>query len=317
LGLHMHNDSGCAVANTVMGVVAGARHVQGTINGIGERTGNADLVQVIPALKVKLGLDVLGEGSLSGLREVSRCVFEMLGAQPHPYQPYVGEFAFAHKAGVHADAVLKAPEAYEHIDPAVVGNSRRIVVSELSGSSNLVSYAREMLGLDLPKTDERLKRALTEIKAKEREGYAYDSAPMSALLVIMKHLGLWSQRVNIDYWKVITEGGTSIAIIKTNSHIEAAEGVGPVAAVDQALRRALEREYPELAAVKLTDYRVLIPGEAKDTQSVVRVTVEFSDGERKWKTMGVSANVVDASVKALVDGLDYYLQTRNQPPRQG
>ena len=314
LGLHMHNDSGCAVANTVMGVVAGARHIQGTINGIGERTGNADLVQVIPALKLKLGLKVLQEGSLRDLREVSRCVYEMLGVQPQSYQPYVGEFAFAHKAGVHADAVLKTPEAYEHIDPTLVGNTRRIVVSELSGSSNLVSYAREMLGLDLQKTDERLKRALTEIKAKEREGYAYDSAPMSALLIIMKHLGLCSQRVNIDYWKVITEGGSSIAVIKTNSHIEASEGVGPVAAVDQALRRALEREYPELAAVRLTDYRVLIPGEAKDTQSVVRVTVELSDGERKWKTMGVSANVVDASVKALVDGLDYYLQTRNQPP---
>ncbi|MEM3795133.1 MAG: citramalate synthase [Thermoprotei archaeon] len=308
VGLHMHNDSGCAVANTLMGVVAGARHIQGTINGIGERTGNADLIQIIPAVRLKLGLDALAESSLTRLREVSRCVYEMLGAQPHPYQPYVGEYAFAHKAGVHADAVLKAPEAYEHIDPSLVGNSRRIVVSELSGSSNLVSYARELLGLDLSKSDERLRRALAEIKLREKEGYAYDSAPMSALLIIMKHLGLWSQRVDIDYWKVITETGSSIAVVKTNSHVEVSEGVGPVAAVDQALRRSLEKVYPELAAVRLTDYRVVIPGEAKDTKSVVRVTVEFTDGEKKWRTMGVSANVVDASVKALVDGFDYYLQ---------
>lgn len=308
LGVHMHNDSGCAVANTLMGVVAGARHVQGTINGIGERTGNADLVQVLPALKLKLGFEVLREGSLQRLKELSRRVCEMLGANPNPYQPYVGEFAFAHKAGVHADAVAKAPAAYEHIDPALVGNSRRIVVSELSGSSNLTLQLKELFGLELSKQDPRVRAALEEIKLKEKEGYSFDLAPASAALIAMKHLGVHRELIGLEYWKVITEPATSIAVVKANSQLEVSEGVGPVAAVDQALRRALEKAHPELAAVRLVDYRVMIPGEAKHTQSVVRVTVELTDGEKSWRTMGVSANIVEASVKALVDGLDYYLQ---------
>lgn len=308
VGLHMHNDCGCAVANTIMGVVAGARHVQGTVNGIGERTGNADLIQVVPALRLKLGLDVLGDVPLSRLRQVSSLVYEMLGSQADPYQPYVGEYAFAHKAGVHADAVMKTPEAYEHVDPALVGNARRVVLSELSGSSNLLGYVKEVLGLELSKKDQGVRRALADIKEREKHGYAFDTAPASAVLIIMRRLGKYTALINVDYWKVVTEASSSLAVVKINGHVEVAEAVGPVAAVDQALRKALEKEYPQLAAVKLVDYRVLIPGEVKHTQSVVRVTVEYTDGRTTWRTMGVSANVVDASLQALVDGLDYYLQ---------
>lgn len=309
IGVHMHNDSGCAVANSIMGVVAGARHIQGTINGIGERTGNADLIQIIPGIALKVGLNLAkGTESLAKLRYVSRTVANILEMQPNPYQPYVGENAFSHKAGVHADAVMKNPRAYEHIDPSLVGNRRNIVISELSGSANLLNYARDVIKLDLDKRDERLKKVLAEVKEREKEGYSFDVAPMSAILILMRGLGMYRELIKLDYWKVISEPSMSIAVVKANSNLEVAEGVGPVEAVDKALRKALRRDFPSLDKVTLTDYRVILPGEIKNTESVVRVTIEFSDGKEKWRTMGVSANVIEASVKALVDGFDYYLQ---------
>lgn len=308
VGLHMHNDSGCAVANTIMGVLAGARHVQGTINGIGERTGNADLIQVIPNLTLKLGFKALkGVDSLKRLREVSRLVYEAAGLSPNPYQPYVGDYAFAHKAGVHVDAVLKNPTAYEHIDPELVGNSRRFIVSELSGASNLIAHLREV-GIIVDKSDPRVRRALLRIKELENRGYSFDLAPASAILIALRELGMYRDLIRLEYWKVIDEGDRSLAVVKVNGQLEASEGVGPVHAVDLALRRALQRVYPELASVKLTDYRVVLPSEVKNTESIVRVTSEFTDGERRWRTIGVSTSVVKASIEALVGGLDYYLQ---------
>lgn len=310
VGLHMHNDSGCAVANTIMGVLAGARHVQGTINGIGERTGNADLIQVVPNIVLKLGLRALkGVESLRKLKEVSRLVYELSGLQPNPYQPYVGDYAFTHKAGVHVDAVLKNPRAYEHIDPELVGNARRFVVSELSGSSNLVAHLTEV-GVKVDKSNEGVRRALARIKELENRGYSFDLATASAILIALRELGLYEELINVEYWKVIDEGERSLAVVKVNGQLEVAEGVGPVHAIDVALRKALQRVYPELRMVTLVDYRVVLPSEVKNTESLVRVTAEFTDGLRRWRTVGVSTSVIKASVEALINGLDYYLQLR-------
>ncbi|QKQ99688.1 citramalate synthase [Metallosphaera tengchongensis] len=308
LGVHMHNDTGNAVANSLMGVVAGARHVQGTINGIGERTGNADLIQIIPSLLLKMGFKVLrNPDGLKRLKEVSSALYELAGIHPNPYQPYVGDNAFTHKAGVHADAVMKNTRAYEHIDPSIIGNQRKIVISELSGTANLVNYL-DRLGLKLEKKEEKLKRALQTIKELEAKGYSFDLAPESALLVVLKELGYYEKLIDMKYWKVINENGLALAVVKVNSRIEAAEGDGPVNAVDNALRRCLVKDFPELESVKLTDYRVVLPGEIKNTESVVRVTIEFTDGKNTWRTEGVSQSVIEASIMALVDGLDYYLQ---------
>lgn len=311
LGIHAHNDIGCAVANSLMAIKAGARHVQGTINGIGERTGNADLIQIIPTLVLKMGFNVLkGRDSLRKLREVSRIVYEILGLPPNPYQPYVGDNAFAHKAGVHVDAVMKVPRAYEHVDPLLVGNDRKFVISELSGTANLVSYLQG-IGIVVDKKDERLKKALNKIKELETKGYSFDVGPASAILITLKELNMYTNYINLEYWKVINENnGLSIGIVKVNSQLEVAEGVGPVNAIDRALRMALQRVYPEIGEVKLIDYRVILPSEVKNTESVVRVTIEFTDNKMNWRTEGVSKSVVEASVMALVDGLDYYLQLK-------
>ncbi|MDT7861200.1 MAG: citramalate synthase [Saccharolobus sp.] len=313
IGIHAHNDIGCAVANSLMAVKAGARHIQGTINGIGERTGNADLIQIIPTLILKMNLNALnGYQSLKKLREVSRLVYEILGIPPNPYQPYVGDNAFAHKAGVHVDAVMKVPRAYEHIDPSLVGNDRKFVISELSGTANLVSYLQK-LGIIVDKKDERLRKALNKIKELEAKGYSFDVGPASAILIVLKELGYYENYINLEYWKVINENnGLSIGIVKVNSQLEVAEGVGPVNAIDKALRIALQRVFPEISNVKLIDYRVILPGEIKNTESVVRVTIEFTDGKINWRTEGVSKSVIEASVMALIDGLDYYLQLKKR-----
>ncbi|HII47655.1 TPA: citramalate synthase [Pyrobaculum aerophilum] len=320
LGAHMHNDIGCAVANTLMAVAAGARHVQGTINGIGERTGNADLVQILPSLELKMGLRVLREEAppvkFAKLREVSRFVYEALGLQPNPYQPYVGEFAFAHKGGVHADAVMKVPRAYEHIDPQLVGNRRVFVVSEMAGGASVVLKAAEVLGLALNKRDEAVRRALEEIKMLEKEGYSFDVAPASAMLILLRHLGLYRERFRILEWRVVTgPAEASYAVVKVlvegRTMLEAGEGVGPVHAIDVALRKALVGAFPELSDVQLRDYKVILPTAVKSTESVVRVVSEFTDGERIWRTTGVSSNIVMASLMALRDGYDFVLQTNS------
>lgn len=307
IGLHMHNDSGCAVANSIMGVLAGARHVQGTINGLGERTGNADLIQIIPNLQLKLGFRVIEDKNLTKLKYISKLVYELSGVHPNPYHPFVGDNAFSHKAGVHADAVMKNTRAYEHIDPELVGNSRKIVISEVAGTSNLVNYL-ERIGVEIDKKDERLKKALKRIKELENKGYSFDLAPASAVLIVLKELGLYEKFIDLQYWKVINEDNLAVALVKVNSQLQASEGVGPVHAIDMALRNALQKIYPEISEVMLTDYRVVLPGEIKNTESLVRVTIEFSNGKENWRTEGVSTSVVEASVMALVDGLDYYLQ---------
>ena len=306
VGSHMHNDIGCAVANTLMAVEAGARHVQGTVNGIGERTGNADLVQVIPSLELLMHRETIGTEKLKLLREVSALVYDLVNMQHDPYQPYVGANAFAHKGGIHADAVRKNPAAYEHINPELVGNTRSVIVSELSGAGNMLMLAEEH-GIRIDKGDPRLKKALQKVKEMEQEGYSFDLAPASAMLVLLGELGLYKEFINLDYWKVLSENEVTMAVVSGGGATEVSEGEGPVNAIDNALRKEFVRKYPELEEVQLTDYRVVLPGSVKNTASVVRVVVEFSSNGKRWRSTGVSKNIIKASVKGLLDGLNYYL----------
>ncbi len=316
LGLHMHNDSGCAVANTLMGVLAGASHVHGTINGIGERTGNADLCVLIPNLELKMKIKALkNPEGLKMLKRLSKLVYELAGLQPNPYQPYVGDNAFAHKAGVHVDAVLKNPKAYEHVPPESVGNVRKVTVSELSGAANLVSWAKQELGLVLDKKDPAVRRALKRIKELESRGYSFDNATASALLILLEELGIRPKFFEVEDWRVISEGGLeketkSWSVVKVSNgeaHVEAAEGVGPVEAIDKALRKALEKLAPEASNVRLIDYRVHLPKASKHTESDVRVEITFTDGKSFWTTTSVSRNIIEASLEALLQGIEYHL----------
>jgi 2-isopropylmalate synthase len=308
----MHNDMGCAVSDTIMGVEAGATHIQGTINGLGERTGNADLVQIIPSLQLKLGCRVLKPDSLPKLKAASLLLYELSGLAPNPFQPFVGSNAFAHKGGIHSDAVLKDPSAYEHINPELVGNARRIVISELSGASSLVGYAKK-LGIGISKSDARVKEALGKIKELERSGYSFDLAPESAILVLAQHLGLYKRFISVDYWKVISESGLNVAVVKANGMLGVAESSGPVGAIDAALRKASKKFYPEIDSVSLADYRVVIPGKVTSTDSTVRVTIELTDGKSSWHTMGVSNNIIEASMEGILDGMNYYLWKSKNP----
>ncbi len=302
VGLHMHNDIGCAVANTLMGVLAGARHIQGTINGIGERTGNADLVQILPTLAFKMNFKVLKSiESFKKLKEVSQLVYRLTGLEPNPYQPYVGEYAFAHKAGVHVDAILKNPRAYEHIDPSIVGNSRIVVVSELSGASNIVALLKDF-GIDFSKRDERIRKALTKIKSLEKQGYAFNIAPASAALVVLRELDLKRDIISRYSWTIFTDStGVSIAIVNLNEINDRAMDIDAIAALRKAFEGVVKRLLPEYETVKVVSFSInLLP------DGVYRATVRFSDGFQSWSTQGVSMNIIDAFGKALIDGIEYY-----------
>jgi len=306
IGLHMHNDIGCAVANTLMGVVAGARHVQGTINGIGERAGNADLVQVLPTLAFKMNFKVLKDlESFKKLREVSQLVYRLTGVEPNPYQPYVGEYAFAHKAGIHVDAVLKNPRAYEHIDPSVVGNNRIIVVSELSGVSNIIALLKD-LGIDLNKRDERIRKALMKIKSLEKQGYAFNTAPASAILEVLRELGVKRNIISRYSWTIFTDStGASIAIVNLNEINDRATDIDAITALKKAFEEAVRRLLSNHNTVKTSSFSVLLLPDG-----AYRVTVGFTDGFQTWATQGVSMNMIDALIKALIDGIEYYSVVR-------
>ena len=327
IGLHMHNDSGNAVANTLMGVLAGASHVQVTVNGIGERTGNADLCIVVPNLELKMGVRALrNPEGLRLLKRLSRLVYELAGLEPNPYQPYVGDYAFAHKAGVHIDAVLKNPRAYEHIDPELVGNERRFAVSELSGAANLVAWARQELGLELDKRDPAVRRALERIKRLEALGYSFENAVASALLILLEELGLRGKPFEVRLWRVMSGGeewgsAKSWAVVKLargeTEEIAAGEGGGPVHAIDEALRAALKRLLPEAGDIRLIDYRVHLPRASKHTASEVRVEITFTDGRDTWTTTAVSQNIIEASLRALVEGVEYHVIKERLRARRG
>ncbi len=320
LGIHAHNDSGNAVANTIMAVVEGARHVQGTVNGIGERCGNADLVQVLPALVLKMGLralrtDAPREEQLRGLTALSRHVYKLLNMPENPYQPYVGSRAFSHKGGIHIDAILKEPRSYEHLDPELVGNYRRIAISELSGRAALLNEAKK-LGLEVDKDDPALARALEEIKRLEAEGYSLEDSDATIGLILMRNMGLKTDLLDVVYWSVDVsreESGEveSIAdvIVKFGDQVRhgRGRGVGPVHALDSSMRSAAGRLAEELSKVTLVNYKVSVVDSVEGTASKVRVYVEFSDGRRRWATTALSRNIVEASLNALVDGYNYIL----------
>lgn len=314
LGAHMHNDSDTAVANTIVAVKEGAVQVQGTINGYGERSGNANLCSVIPNLKLKLGIDCVSDRSLAMLTEVSHFVAEIANLVPQVNQPYVGLSAFVHKAGVHADAVQKQSRSYEHIEPEKVGNKRRILVSELSGKSSIVFKAEEF-GLDLKKDDKKIGSILKKLKDLEHEGYQFEGAEASFELMVRKIIGQHKKAFNLKGFKVVVEKhdgkmvseATIRLTVKGKEEHTAALGDGPVNALDNALRKALEQFYPVLKEMHLTDYKVRIINPETATGAKTRVLIESSDDEDTWGTVGVSENIIEASWQALVDSIEYKL----------
>jgi 2-isopropylmalate synthase len=322
IGIHTHNDSGLAVANTLAAVEAGARHIQGTINGLGERCGNADLVQVLPALILKMNYDALKtrmprEEKLKKLRNIATYVAEASGIPLSPYHPYVGEYAFSHKGGVHIDAVLKEKKAYEHIDPSLVGNLTRYIVSDQAGRAAILQEALEM-GLKLSKDNPAITKSLQEIKSMEAEGYKFDNATGSIRLIILKSLGYNIDRLKIISWRTLVEKGPTdrveaIVTLQLNGDIVhgVGNGVGPVHALDLALRDAILRRLPYLEKVKLVNYKVSVVDAANGTGAAVRVFIEFTDGEKSWACTAYSRNILEASLKALIDGYTYKLITHD------
>jgi 2-isopropylmalate synthase len=318
LGIHCHNDCELAVANSVAAVEHGCVQVQGTINGFGERCGNANLVSVIPTLQLKGGIHCVSAAQLKKLAEVSHFVYELANLEPNKRQPFVGQSAFAHKGGLHVAAVQKNAETYEHIDPAVVGNAQRVLVSDLSGRSNLL-YKAQKFGIDLESNKPAVVALLQELKELEARGFAFEGAEASFELLMQKALdGERARYFRLIGFRVIdekrVEGEPSIAeatimLEGPDGQIEhtAAQGNGPVNAIDRALRKALQKFYPEVEQVRLIDYKVRVLGAGEGTEAVVRVLIESGDEHERWGTVGVSHNVVEASWQALVDSMDYKL----------
>ncbi len=313
IGIHAHNDSDCAVASSLVAVEAGAGQVQGTINGYGERCGNANLVSIIPALKLKMGFPVVSDEQLERLTETSHFVADVVNAAVWTHAPYVGRSAFAHKGGMHVAAVEKAPQTFEHVDPAKVGNEGRIVVSELSGKGAVVRKAQE-LGLQLEGDDARVACVLRRLKSREHEGYHYEAADASFDLLLREELAPHEPLFRLESFRVIVEkredGHTVVeATIKVHVAgeriISTAEGNGPVNALDSALRQAIVSKYPHLADIELVNYKVRILDETKGTGAVTRVLLDASDGEESWGSIGVSENIIEASWEALVDSIEF------------
>ncbi len=313
LGVHVHNDAGCAVANSLVAVEAGAFQVQGTINGYGERTGNADLVPIAANLSLKMGIQALPNGSLERLTELAHYVAEVANLTPDSHQPYAGRYAFTHKAGLHTSGVARFAEAYEHVPPDAVGNRRGVVASDLGGRSTLQMKAAE-LGLQLHGS--AVPGLLEELKAREARGYTFEVADASLELLIRRHDGWRQPFFEVESYRVHVEqreGQEPLAeaTVKVRAggtrHIESAEGHGPVGALDNALRKALTNEYPELQHITLEDYRVRVLDENVGSGATVRVLIDTSNGQHEWTTVGVSDNIIEASWEALVDGYLYGL----------
>ncbi|MBW4656179.1 MAG: citramalate synthase [Kaiparowitsia implicata GSE-PSE-MK54-09C] len=333
LGIHTHNDSGTAVANAIAAVIEGAQMVQGTINGYGERCGNANLCSLIPNLQVKLGYRCVSDEQLALLTESSRLISEIANLAPDDHAPFVGQSAFAHKGGIHVSAVERNPLTYEHIQPEHIGNLRRIVISEQAGLSNVLAKARSF-GIDLQKDDPACREILQHLKSLEHEGYQFEAAEASFELLMREALGQRPNFFDIKGFQVRCDmlpinGGSSDALatikvaVSGDEYLEAAEGNGPVAALDAALRKALVNVYPAIAHFHLTDYKVRILDSGAGTSAKTRVLVESSNGQQRWTTVGVSPNIIEASYQAVVEGLEYgllkqrvcHLFEREEPPR--
>ncbi|NWF52386.1 MAG: citramalate synthase [Nitrospirae bacterium] len=316
IGIHAHNDSDCAVANSLVAVVSGASHVQGTINGLGERCGNANLCSVIPDLQIKLGINCISNEQLKRLRDVSRFVNEIANLRHFKRQPFVGDSAFAHKAGIHVSAIRKRPETYEHIKPELVGNSQRVLISDLAGKSNVLRKAEEF-GIHLDADSPQVQDMVTTLKNLENEGFQFEGAEASFELLMKKSLGLHRRFFDLIGFRVIVEkrkeGEEPISeatiMVRVGGRIEhtASTGNGPVNAIDNALRKALDKFYPELKHVVLHDYKVRVLTTGKGTSAKVRVLIESGDEEKRWGTVGVSENIIEASYQALVDSIEYKL----------
>ncbi|MBW4694905.1 MAG: citramalate synthase [Lyngbya sp. HA4199-MV5] len=323
LGIHTHNDSETAVANAIAAVMQGACMVQGTINGYGERCGNANLCSLIPNLQTKLGFSCISADQLEQLTETSRFVSEVVNLAPDDHAPFVGLSAFAHKGGIHVSAVERNPLTYEHIEPERVGNRRRIVISDQSGLSNILSKARSF-GIELNKQDPTCRQILTHLKTLESEGYQFEAAEASFELLMREALGQRHKPFEVKGFQVHYnmlpdsngDRATSLATVKLsvsgNEILEAAEGNGPVSALDAALRKALVSVYPEIDTFHLTDYKVRILDGTAGTSAKTRVLIESSNGHQRWTTVGVSGNILEASYLAVVEGLEYGLLLQNQ-----
>ena len=313
IGIHCHDDTGCAVANSMAAVMAGGRHVQGTLNGLGERTGNCNLTTVIPNLQLKQGFTCLPEGRIERLTAVSHHVAEVLNRPLNPQAPYVGASAFAHKAGLHVSAIARAKDAYEHVDPELVGNGTRFVVSEMAGRATIQMKATE-LGLDMD--GPAINSVIDDLKRLEHEGYHFEAADAS-LELLMRRAGGWQHEFfRVESMRVITDEtpagdfsteATVKVWIGDQRHVHTAEGNGPVNAIDTALRAALTVAYPQLTKVHLTDYKVRILDGTTATGAITRVLIDATNGSRTWTTIGVSANIIEASWRALEEGIVYSL----------
>ena len=319
LGIHTHNDGGTAVANAIAAVLAGANMVQGTINGYGERCGNADLCSVIPNLQLKLDYQCIPAESISQLTSISRSISEQVNLAPDDHAPFVGLSAFAHKGGIHVSAVEKNPLTYEHITPESIGNQRRIVISDQSGLSNVLVKAKNF-GIDLDKNNPTCRQILQKLKDLENQGYQFEAAEASFQLLMREALGQRQNFFNIQGFQVHcdqrnTEDCNALATVKVSVNgeniLEVAEGNGPVSALDAALRKALSGFYPTITSFHLTDYKVRILDGGAGTSAKTRVLIDFSNGTERWTTVGVSTNIIDASYQAVVEGLEYGLMLEN------
>jgi 2-isopropylmalate synthase len=316
LGIHAHNDSEAAVANSLLAVSLGASHVQGTMNGVGERCGNANLTTIMAALALKMGRNFAAAAHLSSLTETSRYVTELANMAHNPYQAYVGEAAFAHKGGIHVSAVQKNPQTYEHIEPERVGNSRRILISDQSGRSNVLHKAKQF-GIDIESSDPVVASILNQLKELEKQGYQYEGAEASFKILMRKALGTCKNYFDLHGFRVISqkseinvapqdEATIRIAVGGQMVHT-AALGEGPVNALDKALRKALTRFYPTLAEMELKDFKVRVLASEHGTGAMVRVLIISSDQQGEWGTVGVSHDIIEASWQALVDSITYKL----------
>jgi len=325
LGIHAHDDMGLAVANTLEAVRAGAMHVQGTMNGFGERCGNANLCSIVPALELKMGFSCVRKGQLANLRELSLLADDLVNLRPNPKAPYVGQSAFSHKGGLHVNAVRKNPRTFEHLRPELVGNERRVLISELSGGSSILLKAIE-LGVGRKPSAEGAREILGVLKDLENRGYAFEAADASFRILIQKVLKEHKPFFDLEGFRVIVEKrgkdepclSEATIKVRVDSEVEqtVAEGDGPVNALDKALRKALIRFYPDIAGVFLTDFRVRILDPEETTAATTRVLIESSDGQDSWGTVGVSENIIEASWEALVDSVEYKLFREEEKSRK-
>lgn len=320
LGIHAHNDCELGVANTLAAVEAGCEHLQGTINGYGERCGNANLCSLIPNLQVKQDYQCIPDEKMKELSSISHFVSEVANLNPDNRQPYVGKSAFAHKGGIHVSAVMKNECTYEHITPERVGNARRVLVSDLSGKSN-IRYKSDELGIDLEKERESIPEIVDKLKQLENNGYQFEAAEASFKMLVQKLKNEWEEFFTLEGFRIIAEKNVSgksrteaTIRLTVNGQTEhcAAEGSGPVHALDRALRKALRRFYPDISAMQLRDYKVRVLDQKEGTDAQVRVLIDSAENDTSWTTIGVSRNIIDASWEALSDSFSYYLTNQHQ-----